>query len=97
VAPASVERPDAVQLDELRRLADRCGETFASPSCSAEAEAEIARLRGRPVSSGLERWLDRIAVGGGPVWGSEDAAAVDASEFYGCAAACPWRHLEGMA
>jgi hypothetical protein len=52
----------AKQLRYLRALADSRGCTFAWPSSSAEASAEINRLRKRRRSPGVERRLDQVLV-----------------------------------
>jgi hypothetical protein len=83
-------RPEQMVL--LRRLADGCGETFAYPQNEAEAEAEIARLEGRPVSSDLERWFDRVRVRNDVARGPRDAAAVRSSEISDYGSRCHWRH-----
>ncbi len=83
------EKPRADQLRDLRRLANACGETFAYPTTSAEAEAELERLRGRAKSSFAERAVDRRAVGramaerGG-------AARVRDSEIVGYGSSAHW-------
>jgi hypothetical protein len=59
----SSEKPRPEQLRELRRVADARGETFAYPGTSAEADAELERLRGRAESSFAERAIERRAVG----------------------------------
>jgi hypothetical protein len=56
------EKPRSDQLRELRRLADAGGVTFAWPTTSAEADAELERLRGQAKSSFAERAIDRHAV-----------------------------------
>jgi hypothetical protein len=57
------EKPRPEQLRELRRVADGRGETFAWPRTSAEADAELERLAGRPQSGFAERAIERRAVG----------------------------------
>jgi hypothetical protein len=89
-AGAGAPRPEQMRL--LRKLADGCGETFAYPQTEAEAEAEIARLEGRPLSDGLDRWLDGVSVRRGVSWGPRDAAAVHSSEIVDYGSRCHWRH-----
>lgn len=55
-------RPSAKQLNYLRGLVIRTGQTFAYPTTSAEASAEIRRLLAQQPSSGAERSRDTRAV-----------------------------------
>lgn len=89
-AGSGAPRPEQMVL--LRKLADGCGETFAYPQTQAEADAEIARLEGRPVSSDLERWFDRVRVRNDVARGPRDAAAVRRSEIVDYGSRCHWRH-----
>lgn len=82
-------RPE--QLVLLRKLADACGETFAYPQSEAEAEAEIARLEGRPVSEGLDRWIDRVGVRRDVSRSGRDAASVRDSEIVGYGSSAHWK------
>ena len=59
---ARSDPPTPKQLRELRRLADRNGETFASPTTNGEASAEIKRLRERKPSSRVETRLRRLTL-----------------------------------
>lgn len=59
----SSEKPRSEQLRELRREADARGMTFAWPRTSAEADAELARLRGEEESSFAEKAIERRGVG----------------------------------
>jgi hypothetical protein len=88
-AASGSPRPE--QLRKLRKLADECGETFAYPQAEAEADAEIARLEGRPVSSGLDRWFDRVAVRRDVSRAGRDAASVRDSEISGHGSSAHWK------
>lgn len=94
VSGSSSKPPRAEQLRRLRQLAEETGETFAYPRSEAEAEVEIARMEGRPVSGGVEKWLDRAAVRRQVSRGSRDAAAVRSSEISGYGSRSRWRHAQ---
>jgi hypothetical protein len=51
--------PTKTQLMELRRLADRTGQSFAYPATRAEASKELQRLSQAEKSTAAERALDR--------------------------------------
>jgi hypothetical protein len=51
--------PTKTQLDRLRKLADRKGQSFAYPATRAEASKEIQRLGKAEKSTAAERALDR--------------------------------------
>lgn len=53
------EAPTKPQLRELRRLADRTGQSFAYPATRAEASKELQRLAKAEKSTAAERALDR--------------------------------------
>lgn len=52
--------PSARQLNYLRALADRAGQTFTYPGTSADASREIARLKAVMPSSRVERAVERF-------------------------------------
>ncbi|HET7445381.1 MAG TPA: hypothetical protein VFJ57_12045 [Solirubrobacterales bacterium] len=83
------EKPRSDQLHDLRLLADACGESFAYPSTSAEAEAELQRLRGRQQSDFAERAIDRRAVDDGMA-ARGGAARVRDSEIVGYGSSAHW-------
>jgi hypothetical protein len=85
----SSEKPRSDQLRELRRLADARGETFAYPGTSAEADAELERLRGRAESSFAERAIERRAVGR-DMAARGGAARVRDSEIVGYGSSAHW-------
>jgi hypothetical protein len=53
-------KPTIAQLNYLRALASRTGQTFTYPRTRAQASAEIARLKQVPASSQIERELERL-------------------------------------
>jgi len=53
------EPPTKPQLRELRRLAERTGQSFAYPATRAEASKELQRLAKAEKSTAAERALDR--------------------------------------
>lgn len=50
--------PSARQLNYLKALANRTGQTFAYPKTSRDASREIQRLRTAQPSTELERYLE---------------------------------------
>lgn len=87
-------KPSGEQLRRLRQLAQETGETFGYPSSAGEAEAEIARMEGRPVSSGIEEWMDRVPVRSKVARGARDAASVRGSEIEDYGSRCRWRYSQ---
>ena len=55
----STKPPTAKQLAYLRALAERAGQTFATPRTSKDASAEIRRLKAAPPESQLDRKIER--------------------------------------
>ena len=85
------QRPaTARQLRYLRSLARQRGETFAYPQTSAEASAEIERLKGRRRGSLVERRVEKLAVGN-QISELGDAAAVREDEVVGYGSRARWR------
>lgn len=54
------QRPTARQLAYLKALAERTGQTFAYPHTSAQASAQIARLKRTAPSTRTERALEQL-------------------------------------
>jgi hypothetical protein len=52
--------PSRRQLNYLRSLADRTGQTFTWPQTKAQASREIQRLRRTRRSTALERAIERL-------------------------------------
>jgi hypothetical protein len=65
----SMSQPTSRQLQYLRSLAERAGQTFTYPETGAQASAEIQRLKGTaPQSPGERRYerkliADQVATG----------------------------------
>ena len=83
-------RPTARQLAYLRALAQRTGETFTYPHTSADASAEIARLRDRPSSSRIESQLDHRAVSDALATRPDDAVRIRSDEVRGHGSSAHW-------
>ena len=75
--------PTAKQLAFLRALAQRTGETFASPRTRAQASEQIRRLQQRQPSSRVERRLERRDVARDIQTGAGDATRVRDDEVQG--------------
>ena len=69
-------KPTAAQLNYLRTLASRTGQTFAYPATREQASAEIARLKAALRSSRLEVRIERKLIADQVATGPEDAARV---------------------
>jgi hypothetical protein len=85
------QAPSNRQLNYLRLLADRTGQTFTWPHSKAQASQEIQRLRHTRPSTALERGIERLDLQ------SEQAARqancdvpVDLSEITGHGSNCTW-------
>jgi hypothetical protein len=85
--------PSGRQLNYLRALANRTGQTFTYPKTSREASREIQRLKQIRPSSSIELALERMDLA------AEQAAreancdvAVDLSEIEGYGSNCRWSH-----
>ena len=52
--------PSPRQLNYLRALANRTGQTFTNPRTSADASREIRRLKAARPSSRVERAIERL-------------------------------------
>jgi hypothetical protein len=84
--------PSARQLNYLKALANRTGQTFTYPKTSSDASREIQRLKTvRPTSSRIELELERLDVA------AEQAAReancdvrVDLSEIEGYGSNATW-------
>ena len=70
----STEPPTAKQLACLRALAERAGQTFATPRTSKDASAEIRRLKAAPADSRLEQKIERKEVADAIAEGPRDGA-----------------------
>jgi hypothetical protein len=82
--------PTSKQLAYLRALAERSGQTFASPRTSREASAEIRRLKGTPAESRVERRIERDEIADAIAAGPQDSARVIRSEVTGYGSSATW-------
>jgi hypothetical protein len=79
----SSKPPTPKQLAYLRALAERTGQTFATPRTSQDASAEIRRLKSAPTESQLERRIEHNEIADAIGTGSEDGVRVTRSEVTG--------------
>ena len=81
--------PSPKQLNYLKALAARTGQTFAWPKTSRQASTEIARLKEAPQSTLAERAVeqsdDRLAREA-----DEDAVAIHGFELIGSGSNATW-------
>jgi hypothetical protein len=82
-------RPSARQLAYLRSLANRAGQTFAYPQTSAQASAEIRRLKAQEPSTQVERAIERLDDRAARE-SAEDAVAVRSFEIVGYGSNATW-------
>ena len=85
--------PSARQLNYLKALANRTGQTFTYPRTSRDASREIQRLKAVRPSNRVELELERVDVA------AEQAAReancdvpVDVREIEGYGSNCRWSH-----
>jgi hypothetical protein len=83
-------RPTARQLAYLRSLANRAGQTFAYPQTSAQASAEIRRLKAVQPSTQVERAIERLDDCAVREAG-KDAFAIQGFEIVGYGSTATWR------
>ncbi len=83
--------PTAKQLQYLRDLALRCGETFAYPSTAAQASAEIERLKGRKRTGTAQRRNETRRLSRDLAERQGDAASVRSDELQGYGSSATWR------
>ena len=82
--------PSPRQLNYLKALAQRTGQTFTWPKTSSQARREIARLKETPPSTRTEIALERVDDRASRER-AEDAAAVRANEVAGFGSTATWR------
>lgn len=85
------KKPTSKQLRYLRNLAMRSGESFVYPHTTAEASAEIGRLRGRKRSAAGERRREVAEVRRAMAERSGDGAATRPDEIVGFGSSATWR------
>ena len=85
----SEKRPTRRQLNYLKALAQRTGQTFAWPDSSAAASREIRRLRNTRPSTDLERAIEQFG-DRQAIEAAQDAAAIHAFEVAGYGSNATW-------
>jgi hypothetical protein len=88
----SSKPPTAKQLAYLRALAERAGQTFATPRTMQEASAEIRRLKATTARTSVERKIERDEIADAIDTGTEDSVRVHRSEVTGFGSNCRWSH-----
>ena len=81
--------PSTKQLNYLKALAQRAGQTFQWPQTSAQASREIRRLKGIRPSTELERAIERF----GDTQATEaaqDATVIHGFEIVGYGSSATW-------
>jgi hypothetical protein len=86
----SSKPPTAKQLTYLRALAERTGQTFATPRTRQNASAEIRRLKGTPAESQLERRIERDEIADAIRAGAQDSVRVTRNEVTGYGSSATW-------
>jgi hypothetical protein len=84
------KRPTPRQLSYLKGLAERTGQTFTYPRTSAQARAEIDRLKGIRPESRADRRRERKEIADAIANGPADAARVHDSETTGYGSTATW-------
>jgi hypothetical protein len=83
--------PSPRQLNYLKALAERTGQTFAWPTSSAAASREIRRLKNTAPSTQLERAIERFG-DTQAIEVAQDAVAIQGFEIVGHGSHCRWSH-----
>jgi hypothetical protein len=86
----SSKPPTVKQLAYLRTLAERTGQTFATPRTSGDASAEIRRLKAAPAETRVERRIERNEIANAIAAGPQDSARVTQSEVVGYGSSATW-------
>lgn len=81
--------PSPRQLNYLKALAARTGQTFGWPQTSAQASREIQRLKNTRPSSNVERAIERLG-DTSAIEAAQDAAAIQGFEVVGYGSNCTW-------
>jgi hypothetical protein len=82
--------PTRRQINYLKALAERTGQTFPWPASSAAASREIKRLKTIRPSSAPERAIERFG-DTQAIEAAQDAAAIHGFEVVGYGSSCTWR------
>ena len=83
-------KPTSRQLNYLKALAERTGQTFTYPGTMADASAEIKRLKQTQASSRTERHVERKVIADQIATGPLDAARVREDEISGRGSSATW-------
>ena len=83
--------PSTKQLNYLKALARRTGQTFPWPKTGSQASAEIARLKRTHASTPADRAIEQRDDRAGRE-AAEDAIAVHGFEVVGYGSNCRWSH-----
>jgi hypothetical protein len=86
----SSKPPTAKQLAYLRALAERTGQTFATPRTRRDASAEIRKLKSTAAETRVERRIERDEIADAIAAGPQDGARVIASEVIGYGSSATW-------
>lgn len=81
--------PTRRQINYLKALAERTGQTFQWPSDSAGASREIKRLKNTQPSTELERAIERFG-DRQAIEAAQDAAAIHGFEVVGYGSTATW-------
>lgn len=84
-------KPTSRQLNYLRALANRTGQTFTYPRTRREASREIERLKQAQPSTRIERELERKDIADAVARGQEDATRVQPGEVTGYGSTATWK------
>ena len=90
-------KPTPKQLNYLRSLAQRTGQTFAWPTSAAEASAEIERLKGAKKTPVADRRRERRQIQDDMATRRGDAANVRDNELTGYGSTARWAGREETA
>jgi hypothetical protein len=81
--------PSPKQLNYLKALAERTGQTFTWPTTNRQASAEIARLKHKPSSTAAERAIEKLDDRAARE-AAEDGAAIHGFEVLGYGSNATW-------
>ena len=90
--PHMRDKPTSRQLNYLRALANRTGQTFTYPTTVAEASREIERLKQAQPATRLDNRLIDREIADAIACGDADATRVRSSEVSGHGSSATWAH-----
>ena len=88
----SSKPPTSNQLAYLGALAERTGQTFATPRTSRDASAQIRRLKAAPAETRLEQRIERDEIADAIGTGAQTSVRVTGNEITGYGSNCRWSH-----